>query len=82
VLAELGAMRGELSTMNTRLKSLEDKVDERLRETRPIWEGVLARLTGLETEMKTLNRQFKSLINDTFKLRVRVEELEDTQPSA
>ncbi|MDQ3133960.1 MAG: hypothetical protein M3Q76_04020 [Acidobacteriota bacterium] len=68
--------------MNTRLKSLEDKVDERLRETRPIWEGVLARLTGLETEMKTLNRQFKSLINDTFKLRVRVEELEDTQPSA
>lgn len=82
VLAELRAMRGELSTMNTRLTSLEEKVDARLRETRPIWEGVQAQLTRLETEMKTLNRHFKSLINDMFKLRSLVEELEDNQPTA
>ena len=75
----IGQLNNRFNSLDVRLTSLEDKVDARLRETQPIWEGVLARLTGLETEMKTLNRQFKSLINDMFKLRVRVEELEDNQ---
>jgi predicted nucleic acid-binding Zn-ribbon protein len=59
-----------------RLAALEEKVDERLRETRPIWESVLARLTGVETEMSGLNRHFRSLTADFFSLRVRVEKLE------
>ena len=31
-----------------RLTALEDKVDRRLQETRPIWEQVLVRLTAVE----------------------------------
>jgi predicted nuclease with TOPRIM domain len=87
VLSELSAMRQELTAMNSRLTSLEEKVDMRLRETRPIWEGVLARLTaieselprlgGIESELARMNRQFRSFVADIFQLRVRVEKLEE-----
>jgi predicted nucleic acid-binding Zn-ribbon protein len=51
--AELTGVRQELSQLNSRLTSLEEKVDERLRETRPIREGVLQRLTMIEAELRT-----------------------------
>jgi predicted nuclease with TOPRIM domain len=69
-------------SVDTRLTSLEDKVNARLRETQPIWEGVLQRLTGVESELNNLNRQFRSLIADLFQMRVRIETLEDRQPTA
>jgi hypothetical protein len=37
-----------LDSIDTRLSTLEDKVDRRLQETRPIWEQVLARLDKVE----------------------------------
>lgn len=89
VLAELAAIRQEISQQNVRLTSLEErmisleeKVDARLRETRPIWEGVQQRLTEIESALNEFNRQLKTLITDSFKLRVRVEKLEDNQPAA
>ena len=86
VLAELSAMRTDFSNrfdlLETRLTSLEDKVDARLRETRPIWEGVQTQLKGIEKQLDDLNRQFKTLIQDSFNLRVRVEKLEENQPTA
>ncbi len=62
VLSELAAIRAETSALNTRMASvetrltgvetrlttLEDKVDSRLRETRPIWEGVVLKLNAIE----------------------------------
>jgi chromosome segregation ATPase len=94
VLAEFAAIRQELATqrgmitqldsrlsgVENRLTTLEEKVDERLRETRPIWEGVLQRLTAIETALDTLNRQFKTMIRDMFDLRSRIEKLEDSRP--
>jgi predicted nuclease with TOPRIM domain len=89
VLSELAAIRQEISqqgirltSLDERMTSLEDKVDARLRETRPIWEGVQQRLTEIESALSELNRQLKTLITDSFKLRVRVEKLEDNQPAA
>ncbi|HEY0098960.1 MAG TPA: hypothetical protein VGB76_08390 [Pyrinomonadaceae bacterium] len=86
VLAELTAIRQEnarlsvqVISIDTRLTSLEDKVDARLRETRPIWEGVLERLTEIEKGLSTLNRQFKTMIRGEFDLHTRVEKLEDDQ---
>lgn len=67
----------EFAQLNKRLSALEDKVDARLRETRPIWEGVQQRLTGVERELTTLNRQFRTLIRDSIDVRSRVEKLED-----
>jgi predicted nuclease with TOPRIM domain len=88
VLTELSGIRRDLgvrlTSVEERLNSLEDKVDARLRETRPIWEGVLARLTavesrlgGVESELARMNRQFRSFVADIFQLRVRVEKLEE-----
>jgi predicted nuclease with TOPRIM domain len=68
-----------LISLDERLSSLEDKVDARLRETRPIWEGVRQRLTEIEKGLGALNRQFGTLIKDSFDLRSRVEKLEDGQ---
>ena len=66
-------LHARLSSVDARLISLEDKVDARLRETRPVWEGVQQRLTGIETELNILNRQLGAMIADTFQLRVCVE---------
>ncbi len=61
-----------LTSLESRLTSLEDKVDARLRETRPIWEGVLQRLTQIEAALDSFNRQLRSLIADTYQIRARV----------
>jgi chromosome segregation ATPase len=78
----LTSLENGLISLDGRLTSLEDKVDARLRETRPIWEGVQQRLTEIEVALNELNRQLKTLITDSFKLRVRVEKLEENQPTA
>ncbi|HEY0172147.1 MAG TPA: hypothetical protein VGB98_14075 [Pyrinomonadaceae bacterium] len=75
--SRLSSVENKVDALDGRLTALEQKVDSRLRETRPIWEGVLARLTGIESELSNLNRQFNSLILDFFRLRVRVEKLEE-----
>jgi len=79
--SRVSSLENKVDALDGRLVALEEKVDSRLRETRPIWEGVLARLTGIESELSTLNRQFSSLVLDFFKLRVRVEKLEEGQPA-
>ena len=56
--------------LDGRLITLEDKVDSRLRETRPIWEGVLS-------EMKSLNRQVRVLHEDVLRVRVDQEDLRE-----
>ena len=84
-LAELSSMRAEFSrrfdSLETRLTSLEDKVDARLRETRPMWEAVQARLKEIDNRLDILSRQFKTFLQDLSELRARVERLEDSQPS-
>ena len=79
VESRLTSLEDGVLSIDSRLTSLEDKVDARLRETRPVWEGVLARLTAIQTELNNLNRQIRSLIADIFQMRVRVEKLEDSQ---
>ena len=76
----MDAMWTRMGSMETRLISLEDKVDARLRETRPMWEGVQAQLKDIVVKLETLDRKFNTLIKDSFNLRVRVERLEDGQP--
>ena len=70
----------QLESLNSRMAALEEKVDRRLQETRPIWEQVLSRLTSVETrlgaveeEVKILKRQFRAYI----KVRVDREDRQD-----
>jgi predicted nuclease with TOPRIM domain len=71
------SVEGRLERVEGRLASLDEKVDARLRETRPIWESVQLRLTEIESILDDINHQLKTLVMDSFKLRVRVEKLED-----
>jgi chromosome segregation ATPase len=75
--SRLVSVENKVDRLDRRLTVLEEKVDSRLRETRPIWEGVLARLDGIESELARMNRQFRSFVADIFQLRVRVEKLEE-----
>ena len=85
--SRLDSLEPKVDGLDGRLTALEEKVDARLRETRPIWEGVLARLTAIESELPRLgaieselarmNRQFRSFVADIFQVRARVEKLEE-----
>lgn len=71
-----------LQDLRTRLDQVETKVDERLRETRPIWEAVHAQLTELKesglaetqsrqtqiAELKESQQSFRSEMEKSFRL--------------
>lgn len=73
---EVGGLRGEVAEIRAqqmamaknvvalvqRLTSLEDKVDKRLKETRPIWEGVRAQIDKLD-------EKFNVFIRDIYDVR-------------
>ena len=80
-----------LENLNGRMTALEDKVDRRLQETRPIWEQVLARLDKVEarldkiearlgkveSEVYSLNRKFRVFTEDMIKMQDKQEDLEE-----
>jgi predicted nuclease with TOPRIM domain len=77
VLSELAAIRGTLSQLDARLTSLEETVDARLHDTRPMWEAVQERLAGVEKELNSNNRHLKSFAAEFVFVRNRVEHLEN-----
>jgi chromosome segregation ATPase len=64
-------------SLDARLTALEEKVDVRLRETRPIWEGMKADLESVKDEVKEINRTVKILHKDVLRVRVEQEELQE-----
>ena len=55
VFARFDAMDSRLDKIDSRLTTLEDKVDQRLKETRPIWEQVLSRLDKVGERLSEVN---------------------------
>ena len=51
-----------IESVDQRLITLEDRVDARLRETRPIWEAVQA-------DVKRLDKKFDNVIRDLYDVR-------------
>ena len=60
----------ELRAMNARLASLEERVERRLMETRPIWEAVQAQL-------KQMNKKLDVIILDIYEMRTEIKILDD-----
>ena len=81
VLSELAAIRTDIARMDARQITLEDKVDARLRETRPIWENVLARLTTIESTLEDIQSQLREVVRDLYSMRGRIGRLEDRDRS-
>jgi chromosome segregation ATPase len=59
-----------LRSIDTRLTALEDKVERRLQDTRPIWEQVLTRLTAVEERLTKVEEELTKLVT-------RVKKVED-----
>jgi hypothetical protein len=52
ILARLDSIDSNVHSLDARLTAVEEKVDRRLQETRPIWERALAEIAGLRAEMQ------------------------------
>ncbi|MFL6255000.1 MAG: hypothetical protein ACJ74T_08245 [Pyrinomonadaceae bacterium] len=88
---DMGEVLSILRSMNTRLTALEEKVERRLHDTRPIWEQVLTRLTAveerltkveerlgkLEDELFWFGRNFRNWTRELSKLQEKYEDLEE-----
>jgi hypothetical protein len=69
--------------IDIRLTSLEELVDARLKDTRPIWEGVLTELKEQRKVLQSLERRFdifaiesSKIKGDVLDILTRVEDLE------
>src|SRR5215211_1658680 len=69
VLTLLRSIDGRLTSVETRLTALEDKVERRLQDTRPIWEQVLTRLTAVEERLTKVETRLKRVEDEVFMLR-------------
>jgi chromosome segregation ATPase len=61
ILAELRTMNARMENFEKRQGQLEDKVDARLRETRPIWEQVLSRLDRIEQRLEHVEQRLERI---------------------
>jgi len=62
--------------LDNRLSALEERVDARLRDTRPIWEAVNTQLEQINDKLSILNDHILTTQADLTSLTRRVERLE------
>lgn len=84
---EVKSLTAQVQTIDTRMTALERKVEERLYDTRPMWEAVQSQMTEMKEEMQKsfrllnnkfdmLNKHFSDLYADQRETERRVGELE------
>ena len=64
----------DVQNLQSQVNALEQKVDARLHETRPIWEGVLARLEDIEISMDKVRGMSHDTRGDLRELRRELRE--------
>jgi chromosome segregation ATPase len=62
-------------SLDGRLTALEEKVDSRLRETRPIWEAVQTRLENMETRLENVETHLGNVENELGEVKKEVKSL-------
>jgi chromosome segregation ATPase len=67
----LGGLEKKVDALDQKVDALEEKVDARLRETRPIWEGVLARLDRMDAKFDVFAREMLEMRADIVLLQKR-----------
>lgn len=60
--ARFDRMETRLDSMDARLTALEDKVERRLHDTRPIWEQVLSRLTDIDARLTDIEKRLEKVV--------------------
>ena len=77
--SRLTSLEGRLTSLEGRLTSLEEKVDARLRETRPIWEAVQQDIKRLDTKLDNIIRDLYDIRTDVRLHDKRLLQLEDSR---
>lgn len=80
IRTQQAAMAKNIGSLDHRLTSLEQRVDERLKETRPIWEGVQEQLQKLGEKFDGVLIEFYELRNELRIHGRRIAHLEDRVP--
>jgi chromosome segregation ATPase len=70
VFARFDTLEESASKLDERLSNLEEKVDRRLQETRPIWEAVQAQLKRIDTKLDVV-------IDDLYEMRTDIKMLDN-----
>ena len=79
---ELADIDQRLNRLESRLTSLEEKVDSRLKGTRPVREAVLLRLDKIETRLDRMEAKLDVFGKDRVETRTDVEMLKKRPPAA
>src|SRR5689334_19825292 len=82
VLRELSNLNRCFDSLEVSLTNLEEKVDARLHDTRPIWEAVLSRLDSIEARLDRMNAKLDVLAGEWLDLRADVDMLKKRPPAA
>ncbi|HZH31567.1 MAG TPA: hypothetical protein VEY11_12460 [Pyrinomonadaceae bacterium] len=77
---EMSTIRNDVAMLGDRLTALEEKVDRRLQETRPMWEGVQAQIRQLDGKFDVVLRDLYELRSDQMFINRRVDQLERERP--
>ena len=80
--SDIGSLGSRIDSFDLRLTALDEKVDRRLMETRPIWQNVLSRLDSidkrldlLESRMGAVESQMALLAKGFDRVETEVENL-------
>ncbi len=82
VLRELSNLNRRFDGLEARLTNLEEKVEARMHDTRPIWEAVLSRLDSIESRLDRMDAKFDVVAREWLDLRADVEILKKRPPAA
>ena len=78
IRTEMSTIRNNVAALGERLTVIEEKVDRRLQETRPMWEGVQEQIRKLDTKFDIVIRELYEIRYDHVIPGKRVDELEKT----
>ena len=82
VLRELANINQRLNKLEVRLVTLEEKVEARLHDTRPMWESVLAGIQIMSTRLEKMDAKFDVVGAQLLDLCGDVELLKKRPPAA
>jgi len=82
--SRMDSLEFRMQSVESQLAALDEKVDRRLMETRPIWQQVLARLDSVdsrldrvEEDFENIGLKFRSFQNDLLRMQTQNERLAD-----
>ena len=77
VLAELRSINEHMTRFDERMTRVEVELGESRRQTRPLWDTFLMRLTNIEQTVQSINAQIGEFAREFFTQRGRIALLEE-----